>query len=80
MSSVKQGRINGLKKMSISMISEYLQKYAIETGNADNGLGLPFLKVRISQNALRMNAAIQPIIKILKNIYIWTFVFPFGTI
>jgi hypothetical protein len=54
------------------MISEYLQKYAIETGNADNGLGLPFLKVRISQNALRMSAAIQPIItiiKMLKNIY-----------
>ena len=54
------------------MISKYLQKYAIEIGNADNGLGWPFLKVRISQNALRVNAVIQPIItiiKMLKNIY-----------
>mgnify|MGYP006957330691 CR=1 FL=1 len=48
MSSVKQGRINGLKKMSISMISVYLQKYTIVGGNADNKLGLPFSKVRMS--------------------------------
>lgn len=54
------------------MISEYLPKYAIETGNADNGHGLPFLKVRIPQNILRVNVAIQPIIiiiRMLKTIY-----------